>query len=469
MSLTLFQVTPDFSAACFTRPNLDDGLWFALREWDARVIRKAFSKDRGGDKSPSGGVSNAVNAKSLNRSSEQAIRASIRQAVLHMNLRNEAATPDEVKLLKAHGIIGKRAPSCSLICAPDMVKLLISFGKEQVAKELKTALDTKEGRLSTIQISAAALERSNPKRRIKPRMTDSKRRRLDDSENDLDGDDDFDGGSHTSGADRDYNHRNDDVGVAMGKGARIRKPKLNGDEDASAGGAGLDALIEAVEVAGQPSPARKKLLASKTGSRATANGHVNGSKSGPNGRSNNAAVPPPAMGRSTSNSSTSSAAHAFLAPIFADPRLISALQRIVSQGIAAMQDPTVSEAINVLGDTFVSEFLRKTVRTPTSAMPALNNPYRMYSQPGVGTPAGQLSLQQIHQHTQAHSQPPAQPAIEASINGNAMAYTGAQHGVNGLPFALGWCCSSDARLVALCSFPHVVRVAQLLQAPCHLH
>ena len=71
--------------------------------------------------------------------SEQAFRASIRQAMLNMNLRPEGASKSEIRVLKAQGILGKRAPSCSLLSAADMCRLLIAFGKEQCAEELREA------------------------------------------------------------------------------------------------------------------------------------------------------------------------------------------------------------------------------------------------------------------------------------------------------------------------------------------
>jgi hypothetical protein len=72
--------------------------------------------------------------------SEQAFRASIRQAMLNMNLRPENATKSEIRVLKAQGILGKRAPSCSLLSASDMCKLLKAFGKHMVAEQLATAI-----------------------------------------------------------------------------------------------------------------------------------------------------------------------------------------------------------------------------------------------------------------------------------------------------------------------------------------
>jgi len=61
--------------------------------------------------------------------------------VLHMGLHAEAATREEVCLLKKHNVIGKRAPSCSLLSGPDMIRLLRAFGREDVASQLQVALD----------------------------------------------------------------------------------------------------------------------------------------------------------------------------------------------------------------------------------------------------------------------------------------------------------------------------------------
>lgn len=152
-SLNTFAVTDDFSVACFSRPRIADGPWFAVREWDIKVIRKSSGKDKekGGERP----LPFSAGLKSLNRSSEQAIRASIRQVILHMGLHSEPATRDEVRLLKLHGIIGKRAPSCSLLSGEDMIKLLEAFGKEQSAQDLKAALQSKSNRITPLTLNGS--------------------------------------------------------------------------------------------------------------------------------------------------------------------------------------------------------------------------------------------------------------------------------------------------------------------------
>jgi len=116
-----FNVSPGLSVICFRRSD-QRGPFFAVREFDNKVIRAVGEKGRG--RGPS----------------EQAIRASIRQAILNMNLRSERASKAEIRLLKSTGILGKRAPSCSLLNAEDMIKLLQAFGKDTCVRNLKNAL-----------------------------------------------------------------------------------------------------------------------------------------------------------------------------------------------------------------------------------------------------------------------------------------------------------------------------------------
>ncbi len=68
MALSTFQVSDDFSVACFARKSMDQGPWFAVREWDLKVIRKNSVAKEKSDKIASG-------SRTINRSSEQAIRA----------------------------------------------------------------------------------------------------------------------------------------------------------------------------------------------------------------------------------------------------------------------------------------------------------------------------------------------------------------------------------------------------------
>lgn len=116
-----FVVSRDLTVICFRKDSYR-GPFFAVREFDTKVIRSPskFKKGRG--------------------PSEQAIRASIRQAILNLNLKSERATKAEIRLLKTQGILGKRAPSCSLLNAEDMVRLLESFGKHRCAQDLRAAV-----------------------------------------------------------------------------------------------------------------------------------------------------------------------------------------------------------------------------------------------------------------------------------------------------------------------------------------
>jgi len=121
-TLSTFIVNPELSVVCFRRDNCKNGPFFAVREFDIKVIRSRDKGRRG--RGPS----------------EQAIRASIRQAVLNMNLKSERASKAEIRQLKGHGILGKRAPSCSLLCAEDMCRLLEAFGKEDCVRDIRLAL-----------------------------------------------------------------------------------------------------------------------------------------------------------------------------------------------------------------------------------------------------------------------------------------------------------------------------------------
>jgi len=118
-----FQVNDTLSVICFRR-NHALGPYFAVRELDTKVIRSS-SKNKKIGRGPS----------------EQAIRASIRQAILNMSLRSERASKSEIRMLKQQGILGKRAPSCALLCADDMLKLLDAFDRPEESSDLRKALE----------------------------------------------------------------------------------------------------------------------------------------------------------------------------------------------------------------------------------------------------------------------------------------------------------------------------------------
>lgn len=97
------------------------GPLFVVREFDARIVRSR-------------------NIEQLHTLSEQAKRAGVRSVILHMNLKLEHGTKDEIQLLKQVGVLGRRAPSCSMLCGNDMALMLDAFGKKAVANELRAAL-----------------------------------------------------------------------------------------------------------------------------------------------------------------------------------------------------------------------------------------------------------------------------------------------------------------------------------------
>ena len=72
--------------------------------------------------------------------SEQSIRAAIRQAMLNLKLRIEQAQKHEIRVLKDQNILGKRAPSCTLLNSFDTIKLLKAFGKKKCGKVFKEAV-----------------------------------------------------------------------------------------------------------------------------------------------------------------------------------------------------------------------------------------------------------------------------------------------------------------------------------------
>ncbi len=61
-------------------------------------------------------------------------------AILNMALKSERANKDEIAILKSSGILGKRAPSCSLLSAEDTIRLLIAFGKDDIARDLAASV-----------------------------------------------------------------------------------------------------------------------------------------------------------------------------------------------------------------------------------------------------------------------------------------------------------------------------------------
>src|SRR5580698_4073168 len=100
MSIHSFAISPSLTVHCFLRDGREagPGPLFILREWDLKVIRSIGHKPK--CKGPN---------------TEQALRACVRQGLLSMALKTENAAKDEVQALKHVGVLGKRAPSGSLI------------------------------------------------------------------------------------------------------------------------------------------------------------------------------------------------------------------------------------------------------------------------------------------------------------------------------------------------------------------
>jgi len=97
-------------------------LW-AVREFDMKVLR-IHSSRRYPRKVRSG-------------PSEQSIRAAIRQAMLNLRLRIEQAQKHEIRILKDQNVLGKRAPSCTLLNSMDTIRLLKAFGKKRAGAKFK--------------------------------------------------------------------------------------------------------------------------------------------------------------------------------------------------------------------------------------------------------------------------------------------------------------------------------------------
>lgn len=91
-----------------------DGLYFAVRELDVKIIRPM----------------------SLSYS-EQVWRFKLRTLIKKHDLKPELATKDEITLLKGKNILGKSAPSGSLLSFASAIKLLILCGKDEYAEALQ--------------------------------------------------------------------------------------------------------------------------------------------------------------------------------------------------------------------------------------------------------------------------------------------------------------------------------------------
>eukprot|EP00456_Euglypha_rotunda_P083491 TRINITY_DN8289_c0_g1_i7.p1 TRINITY_DN8289_c0_g1~~TRINITY_DN8289_c0_g1_i7.p1 ORF type:complete len:514 (-),score=15.04 TRINITY_DN8289_c0_g1_i7:113-1654(-) len=113
------------SVVCFTRQGATSP-FFAIREFDTKILRLPTGREGGNLR--------------VQGVSEQAIRARITQVMMKLQLVPFKGLKSEVKILKQRGILGKRAPKCSLLKGTDMINLLRAFGKESFANDLDRAL-----------------------------------------------------------------------------------------------------------------------------------------------------------------------------------------------------------------------------------------------------------------------------------------------------------------------------------------
>jgi len=119
MSLSTLIVNAKLHVTCVSRKYVSGPL-FVLREFDDKVLRKGGKRQE-------------------NRT-EQAMRSSVRLVVQKQNLKVHHANLSELKLLKGRNLVGKRAPSCSLLSAKDLIRLLKAYGKDNCVSDLQRVL-----------------------------------------------------------------------------------------------------------------------------------------------------------------------------------------------------------------------------------------------------------------------------------------------------------------------------------------
>ena len=97
---------------------------FIVREWDEKVIRTIGHK-------PKCKASNNM---------EQALRSCVRQGVLSLNLNTMRATKEQIQQLKSVGVLGKRAPSASLINTKELLALCDYFSQTDIVADLRSSI-----------------------------------------------------------------------------------------------------------------------------------------------------------------------------------------------------------------------------------------------------------------------------------------------------------------------------------------
>eukprot|EP00808_Paulinella_micropora_P031299 g10142.t1 len=122
--------------------------YFSLREFDGKILRAPSLEQK---------------SLRIQGASEQAIRARITQAILKLKLKPIKANKEEIRYLKKKGVLGKRAPKCSLLTCSDMGRLLKAFGRHADAAHLVAAveqLDCEKGSPVLENIGESALSPS---------------------------------------------------------------------------------------------------------------------------------------------------------------------------------------------------------------------------------------------------------------------------------------------------------------------
>jgi hypothetical protein len=115
----LFQVRVEgVPLTCVMRE--DCSVLVPIRELDAKVIR--------------------LTRKNGDERTEQAARSNVRQHILTLDIQIVPAKKEEIKWLKQCEVVGKRAPSCSLLPSEGAVLSLEHFGREAFADQFRALL-----------------------------------------------------------------------------------------------------------------------------------------------------------------------------------------------------------------------------------------------------------------------------------------------------------------------------------------
>ncbi len=128
-------------------------LFFCLRECDDAVVRhqKAYRK--------------------ASLWTEQSMRVAIRQATLSLHLTLFHASREEIKLLKNMGVLGRRAPSASLLNEQDVIKLFSYYDLKTIICEFQSALQSfKQTVLANVTIKEVSSDVTGSFFRFSPKL-----------------------------------------------------------------------------------------------------------------------------------------------------------------------------------------------------------------------------------------------------------------------------------------------------------